>query len=236
MQSHLMSKAPSDSPLFSEKHSKSSAAKTEIFTPDYQHELQLQAQGYRLIAGLDEVGRGPLAGPVVAACVILDANDLPEGLDDSKRLTAAKRNRLFDIIMQKAVAVSLSSLSADTIDNSNILAASLLAMKRCTDALTVQPDYALIDGNKIPAGLPCPAQTLVKGDQRSLTIAAASIIAKVTRDRMMEHAGLIHPAYGLGKHAGYGTAAHRAAIEAQGPVSGLHRYSFAPIKGRWHKD
>ena len=237
MQSQFMSKAPSDSPLFSKKQPKSSAKttadKSVSFTPDYSHELSLQAEGHRLIAGLDEVGRGPLAGPVVAACVILDPDSLPEGLDDSKRLTAAKRGRLFDSIMEKAVAVSLCSLSAHTIDHSNILAASLLAMKRCVDALTVQPDYALIDGNKTPAGLPCPAMTLVKGDQRSLTIAAASIIAKVTRDKMMERAGLIYPAYGLEKHAGYGTAAHRQAIEEQGPVARLHRYSFAPIKGRW---
>ncbi len=234
MQSRFMSKAPSDSPLFSKKHSKS-GHKPDQFTPDYYHEQQLQAAGYKLIAGLDEAGRGPLAGPVVAACVILNADNLPQGLDDSKRLSAAKRNQLFDHIMQQAVAVSLCSLCADTIDRSNILAASLLAMKRCTDALAIKPDYALIDGNKIPEALPCPAHTLVKGDQRSLTIAAASIIAKVTRDRMMERAGLVHPAYGLGKHAGYGTAAHRAAIEDLGPVNGLHRYSFAPIKGRWLK-
>lgn len=238
LQSQPMSKAPSDSPLFSKKQPKASAISTTdkpvIFTPDYSHEQQLQAQGHKLIAGLDEVGRGPLAGPVVAACVILDPNNLPEGLDDSKRLTAAKRNLLFDNIMDKALAISLCSLSAETIDQSNILAASLLAMKRCVDALAVQPDYALIDGNKTPGGLSCPAMTLVKGDQRSLTIAAASIVAKVTRDRMMERAGLIHPAYGLEKHAGYGTAAHRQAIEEQGPVSGLHRYSFAPIKGRWN--
>ncbi len=240
MQSQHMSKAPSDSPLFSEKRPKSPAKtkadKSEIFTPDYSHEQQLQAQGYKLIAGLDEVGRGPLAGPVVAACVILDPDNLPEGLDDSKRLTAAKRNRLFETIMEKAVAVTLWSLSARAIDESNILAASLLAMKRCVDSLTISPDYALIDGNKTPGGLPCPAMTLVKGDQRSLTIAAASIIAKVTRDKMLERAGLIHPAYGLEKHAGYGTAAHRQAIEEQGPVAGLHRYSFAPIKGRWTAD
>lgn len=237
MQSQPMSKAPSDSPLFSKKQSKSSAKtaadQSGVFTPDYSHEQQLQAQGFRLIAGLDEVGRGPLAGPVVAACVILNPDNLPEGLDDSKRLTAAKRNLLFENIMKKAVAISLCSLSAETIDRSNILAASLLAMKRCVDALTMQPDYALIDGNKTPSGLPCPAMTLVKGDQRSLTIAAASIIAKVTRDQMMERAGLIHPVYGLEKHAGYGTAAHRQAIEDQGPIVGLHRYSFAPIKGRW---
>lgn len=235
-----MSKAPSDSPLFSKKLIPSlpdkRVDKPVVFTPDYTHEQRLQGEGYQLIAGLDEVGRGPLAGPVVAACVILDANNLPEGLDDSKRLTAAKRNILFDSIMDKAVAISLCSLSANAIDTSNILAASLLAMKRCVDALPIQPDYALIDGNKTPAGLPCPALTLVKGDQRSLTIAAASIVAKVTRDRMMQRVGAIHPAYGLEKHAGYGTAAHRHAIEEQGPVAGLHRYSFAPIKGRWLRE
>lgn len=237
-----MSKAPIDSPLFSQKQTispelpvEAPLGKPPVFAPDYAHELALQAQGYPLIAGLDEVGRGPLAGPVVAACVILDANNLPEGLDDSKRLTATKRSKLFDAIMDRALAITLCSLSADSIDTSNILAASLSAMKRCVDALPIRADYALIDGNKTPAGLPCPAQTLVKGDQRSLTIAAASIIAKVTRDRMMERAGQIHPAYGLEKHAGYGTALHRQAIEDQGPVRGLHRYSFAPIKGRWSR-
>lgn len=231
-----MAKASSDSPLFSEKPSQIQPDKPDIFVPDYEHERDLHDKGYKHIAGLDEVGRGPLAGPVIAACVILDAHNLPEGLDDSKRLNAVKRERLFNIIMDKALAVTLCSLSPSTIDDSNILAASLLAMKRCVDALPITPDYALIDGNKSPAGLPCPALALVKGDQRSLSIAAASIVAKVTRDRMMGQASIVYPAYGLEKHAGYGTAAHRQAIEDQGPVSGLHRYSFAPIKGRWLKE
>lgn len=231
-----MSKTSNDSPLFSQKPKTTNITQPIVFVPDYAHELRLQAEGYKFIAGLDEVGRGPLAGPVVAACVILDTDNLPVGLDDSKRLTSIKRISLFEDIMDKALAVTLCSLSAHTIDRSNILAASLLAMKRCVDALPIKADYALIDGNKMPQGLPCPALTLVKGDQRSLTIAAASIVAKVTRDNMMQRAGLVYPAYGLEKHAGYGTAHHRNAIEQHGPILNFHRYSFAPIKGRWVRE
>lgn len=191
------------------------------------------ARGLRHIVGLDEAGRGPLAGPVVAAGVILDPNDLPVGLDDSKRLSAQKREALYDQIIAKALAISIASRSARSIDASDIRKASLEAMRRCVLGLTLKADHALIDGRDVPPGLPCPGSALVKGDQRSVSIAAASILAKVTRDRMMARAGHIHPAYGLEIHAGYATAKHRDAIEAHGPVIGIHRYSFAPIKGRY---
>lgn len=191
------------------------------------------ARGFRHIAGIDEAGRGPLAGPVVAAAVVLDPDNLPEGLDDSKRLNAKKRDVLYDIILTKAVSVSVASLCARSIDRSDIRKAALEAMRCSFMGLILSPEHALIDGRDIPPGLTCPGSALVKGDQRSVSIAAASIIAKVTRDRMMMRAGMVHPSYGLEIHAGYGTAKHRAAIDAKGPVSGLHRYSFAPIKGRY---
>lgn len=222
-----MKRSTSDSPLLFDMP----------LAPDFSEENRLLARGLKYIAGIDEAGRGPLAGPVVAAAVVLDANDLPQGLDDSKRLTAAKRDALYEIILTKAVAVSAASLSARSIDASDIRKAALEAMRRALAGLTLQPCHALIDGRDVPpnliwSGLPCPGSALVKGDQRSVSIAAASIVAKVTRDRMMERAGAAHPAFGLEVHAGYGTAKHRAAIEATGPVPGLHRYTFAPIKGR----
>lgn len=189
------------------------------------------ARGMRFVAGLDEAGRGPLAGPVVAAAVILHANDIPEGLDDSKRLTERRREALFDIIMEKAVCVSVCSRSAESIDRSNIRAASLEAMTRAVRALAVPADHALADGRDVPPGLPCPGEALVKGDQRSVSIAAASIVAKVTRDRMLRCCDKANPAYGFGGHKGYGSATHRAAIEARGGMARIHRYSFSPLKG-----
>ncbi len=169
---------------------------------------------------------------MVAAAVVLDAKDLPEGLDDSKRLTAARREALYEVILAKAVTVSVASLSA-RVDRSDIRKAALEAMRRAFVGLTLRPCHALIDGRDVPPGLPCPGSALVKGDQRSISVAAASIVAKVTRDRMMTRAGAVHPSYGLEAHAGYGTRRHRAAIESDGPVPGIHRYTFAPIKGRF---
>ncbi|MBN9044467.1 MAG: ribonuclease HII [Rhizobiales bacterium] len=198
--------------------------------PDFSEEERLLARGLRHIAGLDEAGRGPLAGPVVAAAVVLDAGDLPEGLDDSKRLTARRREALYETILARALTVSVASVAARGIDASDIRKASLEAMRRAAAGLTLSPCHALIDGRDVPPGLACPGTALVKGDQRSVSIAAASIVAKVTRDRMMARAGFVHPAYGLEIHAGYATAQHRAAIESAGPVPGLHRYSFAPIR------
>ncbi|PWL19158.1 ribonuclease HII [Falsochrobactrum shanghaiense] len=219
-----MTRSASDSPLLFDIP----------LAPDFSEERRRLAQGLQYIAGIDEAGRGPLAGPVVAAAVIFDGNDLPEGLDDSKRLTAARRETLYDTILAKAITVSIASLSARSIDKSDIRKAALEAMRRAVTGLTRQPCHALIDGRDVPPGLPCPGSALVKGDQRSVSIAAASIVAKVTRDRMMIRAGLAHPLYGLEVHAGYGTAKHRAAIENDGPVPGIHRYSFSPIKGRFN--
>ncbi|SQF96254.1 ribonuclease HII [Bartonella quintana] len=201
--------------------------------PNFSCELDLQKQGFFHIAGVDEVGRGPLAGPVVTAAVILDKGHVPDGLNDSKKLSAQRRNELYCEILQSALAVSIASLCARTIDQSDIRKATLEAMRRCVTGLAIPAHYALIDGRDIPFQLPCPATALIKGDQHSVSIAAASIIAKVTRDRMMKCAGQIYKNYGLEKHVGYATLAHRIALDKYGPVVGLHRYSFAPLKGRF---
>ena len=188
--------------------------------------------GIELIVGIDEAGRGPLAGPVVAAAVILNPKKIPKGLDDSKRLTPQRREELFDIITETALACAVSSISAPVIDATDILKAALEAMRRAVCGLAILPGHALIDGRDVAPGLPCPATALIKGDQRSVSIAAASILAKVTRDRMMSQTGKYFPLYGLEMHAGYGTEYHRNAMEAHGPVVGLHRFSFSPLKER----
>lgn len=188
------------------------------------------ASGEWPVAGLDEAGRGPLAGPVVAAAVVLDPDRIPDGLDDSKRLTALQRDQLFDNILATALAVSLSSIAASGIDRVNILRASLEAMRRALVGLSVTPRLALADGRDVPPGLCCPGRALVKGDQRSQSIAAASIVAKVTRDRMMERCGLADQRYGFEAHMGYATERHREAIVLHGPVPRWHRVSFAPFK------
>ncbi len=182
------------------------------------------------MAGLDEAGRGPLAGPVVAAAVILDPERIPDGLDDSKRLTAEQRGALFETILGSALAVSFASISAEGIDQVNILRASLEAMRRALCALPLRPRLALADGRDIPPGLPCPARALIKGDQRSQSIAAASIVAKVMRDRMMSGCGEVHIHYGFEAHMGYATERHRLAIDSHGPIARLHRASFAPFR------
>ncbi|MGU3400228.1 ribonuclease HII [Brucellaceae bacterium D45D] len=201
--------------------------------PDFSEETRLLSRGLKHIVGIDEAGRGPLAGPVVAAAVVLDADDLPQGLDDSKRLNAAKRDALYEIVLAKALCISVASVSARSIDATDIRKAALEAMRSACNGLTLTPCHALIDGRDVPPGLPCPGSALVKGDQRSVSIAAASILAKVSRDRMMGRAGQAHGGYGLELHAGYGTAKHRAAIETKGPIPGIHRYTFSPIKGRF---
>ncbi len=196
--------------------------------PDFSSELKAKKAGYWPVAGLDEAGRGPLAGPVVAAAVILDPDNIPDGLNDSKKLTAKKRELLFDQIMATS-HVSICSNSAKYIDQSDIRKASLDAMRKAFYGLEIKAEFALVDGRDIPHGLNVHANALVKGDGRSLSIAAASIIAKVTRDRMMEYAGGLYPEYGFEKHAGYGTKAHREAIEEFGPCP-IHRFSFKPIR------
>ncbi len=204
--------------------------------PNFSCELDLQKQGFFHIAGVDEVGRGPLAGPVVTAAVILDRDRIPNGLNDSKKLSFFQRNRLYHEILQSALAVSVASLCARTIDQSNIRKATLEAMRRCIIGLAIPAHYVLVDGRDIPSELSCPAMALIKGDQRSVSIAAASIIAKVTRDRMMECTGQVYKGYGLEKHVGYATLAHRTALDKYGPVIGLHRYSFAPLKECYRND
>ena len=187
-------------------------------------------EGHMPVAGLDEAGRGPLAGPVVAAAVILDADRMPEGLDDSKRLSAQAREHLFQAIVDTALSVSVASLSASSIDGSDILRASLEAMRRAAMGLCLAPRFALADGRDIPPGLPYPARAVIKGDQRCQSIAAASIVAKVTRDRMMARAAQIAPLHGFEAHMGYATKRHRMAITEHGPIIRLHRMSFAPLK------
>ncbi|WP_455478613.1 ribonuclease HII [Bartonella sp. B10] len=204
--------------------------------PNFSYELDLQKQGFFHIAGVDEVGRGSLAGPVVVAAVILDKDHIPDGLNDSKKLSIQQRRRLYCEILHNALAVSISSLCAHTIDKSDIRKATLEAMYRCITGLAVSAQYALVDGRDIPSHLSCPAISLIKGDQRSVSIAAASIIAKVTRDRMMECAGQVYKGYGLEKHVGYATLEHRVSLDKYGPVMGLHRYSFAPIRERYRND
>ncbi len=191
--------------------------------PDFAFELA----SLQPVCGIDEAGRGPLAGPVVASAVILDPMRFPDGLDDSKALTAKRREQLFDVIMQCA-EVGIGQASVEEIDSVNILGATKLAMQRAYAALATQPAAALIDGNQPPV-LPCRVQAIVKGDAKSLSIAAASIIAKVTRDRMMAELGAVFPMYGFERHAGYGTAAHLAALDVHGPCP-HHRMSFAPVR------
>jgi ribonuclease HII len=198
--------------------------------PDFALEAGIMRDGFAPVAGMDEAGRGPLAGPVVAAAVVLDPDRIPDGLDDSKRLSAEEREALAQHIFGTALAVSVASLCASSIDGSNILKASLEAMRRALDGLCVRPAYALADGRDVPPGLCCPCRAVVKGDQRSQSIAAASIIAKVTRDRMMVRTGALWPHYGFDSHVGYATARHRSALAEHGPVLRLHRMSFAPFK------
>lgn len=200
----------------------------EVLSPDFSLELAARHAGHWPVAGTDEAGRGPLAGPVVAAAVILDPDHIPVGLNDSKQLTLKQREALFVEICATA-HVSIASSGPRHIDEKNILRASLDAMRRSVEALGIKANYVLIDGRDIPANLPCPGKAVIKGDARSLSIAAASIVAKVTRDRMMSRADEFYATYGFGQHAGYGTAQHRKAIEEHGPCP-LHRMSFRPLR------
>ncbi|MDJ0638303.1 MAG: ribonuclease HII [Paracoccaceae bacterium] len=194
--------------------------------PDWTEEDLCLKRGHVVIAGVDEVGRGPLAGPVTAAAVILDRKRLPEGLDDSKKLTLKAREKLFDQIIATA-KVSVAHATVEEIDDLNILYASHLAMQRALSGLG-SIDHALIDGNMIPKGISCSATALVKGDSRSLSIAAASIVAKVTRDRIMVDLAQQFPGYGWDQNAGYPTKVHRDALERLG-VTPHHRRSFKTV-------
>ena len=185
------------------------------------------------VAGVDEVGRGPWAGPVVAAAVILERGAIPSGIDDSKVLTRARREALFEAL-QECATIGIGQATVEEIERLNILAAAMLAMARAVDALGAVPGHALIDGNRLPQ-LPCPATALVGGDRRSLSIAAASVIAKVTRDRIMAHLAADHPGYGWERNAGYGTSEHRAALDRLG-VTVHHRRGFKPIARRLAAD
>ena len=182
----------------------------------------------KLIAGVDEVGRGPLAGPVVTAAVILDPNKPIEGLNDSKKLTEKRREQLEPIIKKNALAWSLGRAEAEEIDQINILQATLLAMKRAVEGLSIQPEHALVDGNKAP-NLTCPVTTIIKGDQSEPAIAAASILAKVARDREMVEMDKKYPGYGLAQHKGYPTKQHQQALIDLG-VTEIHRRSFKPVQ------
>lgn len=194
--------------------------------PDFSYETRAHQRGFHAVCGVDEVGRGPLAGPVTAAAVILDPDRIPKGLADSKALSA-KQRRIVGAEITETAQISIAHASVEEIDHLNILQASLLAMTRAVAGLGTA-DFALIDGNKIPAHLTCPAETVVKGDARVLSIAAASIMAKLCRDEIMESLAQQFPGYGWEKNAGYPTQAHRDALKTLG-VTPHHRRSFAPV-------
>ena len=192
--------------------------------PDYSIENALHEEGYALVCGVDEAGRGPLCGPVFAAACILPDGLVIEGLNDSKKLTEKKREKLFDIIKEEAVAYCIASASVEEIDKLNILEADLLAMRRAIDGLGVKADFALIDGN-IARDFQIPAKAIVKGDATSMNIAAASVLAKVARDRICVDLDREYPEYGIAKHKGYPTKAHYQAI-AQYGITEEYRKSF----------
>jgi ribonuclease HII len=193
----------------------------------YHFESAAWRRGISRLAGVDEAGRGPLAGPVVAAAVVLAPGARIAGVDDSKRLLPEERQRLFDLIQERAVRVGVGIVDHLTIDRINILQATRLAMGQALGALGMEPELVLTDFVTVP-GLRCPQRNLVEGDRRSASVAAASIIAKVTRDRIMEEADREYPMYGFGRHKGYGTPEHRIALEQHGPCA-LHRRTFAGI-------
>ena len=192
----------------------------------YAAENELRAK-HPLLAGVDEAGRGALAGPVVVAAVILDAQRPIAGLNDSKKLTARRREALYEAIVEQAVGWKVVEMSAAAVDEMNVLQASLLGMRLVLEGLTPAAGYALVDGNRLPALLPCPASAEVKGDGRFASIAAASIVAKVWRDRLMCALHRQFPAYGFDRHKGYGAAAHMRAIRQHG-ICPQHRKTYAP--------
>ena len=193
--------------------------------PDYEYEKAAVSSGFNIICGVDEAGRGPLAGPVCAAAVILPEDTVIEGLDDSKKLSEKKRERLYNEIIEKATAYCVAYGTEEEIESVNILEATFIAMNRAIDGLKVKPDFAIIDGNRVPKGIKIPCATLVKGDSKSMSVAAASILAKVTRDRLMLTYDEKYPQYNFKKHKGYGTKEHTELLKQYGP-SPIHRLSF----------
>ncbi len=189
-------------------------------------EQELLEKGYKLIGGIDEAGRGPLAGPVVSACVImpLDEDNLIEGVDDSKKLSAKKRDKLFDEIKEKAIAYHVSVVSENVIDEINILEATKQSMRECVEKISIKPDALLIDAVNL-SGIGVDVFPIIHGDALSYSIASASILAKVTRDRIMEEYDKVYPEYGFAKHKGYGTKAHIEALKAHGSCK-IHRKTF----------
>lgn len=202
--------------------------------PSFEFENAARAAGYMVIAGVDEVGRGPLAGPVSAAAVVLRAGAIPDGLNDSKKLSSARRETLHDEICDVA-QVSVAHASIEEIDTLNILRAAHLAMVRAIAGLGAHVDYALIDGNMIPRDMPCESEAIIKGDGRCLSIAAASIVAKVRRDRIMWDLAQQYPGYGWETNAGYGSKSHMLALQKQG-VTPHHRRSFRPVHNILYQD
>lgn len=193
--------------------------------PDFFYEKKAIESGYRYICGVDEAGRGPLAGPVCAAAVILPVDIQIEGLNDSKKLSEKKREQLYDVIIDRAVSYSVAFGTLEEIEEYNILNATYLAMNRAIKGLRIKPDFALIDGNRVPKDIKIPCETIVKGDFKSASIAAASILAKVTRDRLLVQYDEKYPEYNFKKHKGYGTKEHYEAIKKYG-VCDVHRLSF----------
>lgn len=189
-----------------------------------QFEKNLNGKGYNYVCGVDEAGRGPLAGPVCAAAVILPKDTIIDGVNDSKKLTEKKREELFDIIIEKALACSIAFGSVEDIEKINILQTTLKTMKKAVETLSTKADYAIIDGNKLPK-LDIPCEYIVKGDAKSMSIACASILAKVSRDRLMYEYANKYSVYGFDKHKGYGTKQHISAILENGPCE-IHRSSF----------
>lgn len=193
--------------------------------PDFSYEKELKSKGYNAVCGVDEAGRGPLAGPVCAAAVILPSDCVIDGLNDSKKISEKKREALFDIICEKALAYCVAYGTLEEIEKYNILEATYIAMNRAIDGLNIKADFALIDGNRIPKNIKIECETIVKGDSKSCSIAAASILAKVTRDRLMLDYDKKYPEYFFAQHKGYGTKLHYEAIKQHG-VCEIHRLSF----------
>ena len=189
-----------------------------------EFEKEALAKGYKSVCGVDEAGRGPLAGPICAAAVILPEGVIIDGVNDSKKLSEKKRESLFDVIREQALSYSIAYATVDEIEEINILNATMLAMRRAIDGLDIKADYAMIDGNKIPP-IDIDAECIVKGDAKSMSIACASILAKVSRDRLLYKYAEEYPMYGFDKHKGYGTKVHREAILKYGPCP-YHRKSF----------